>query len=115
MSNEQFDLSQFRDKLPEFNLRALKWFTILGIVISALATSFYSIPADSRGVILRFGKQQPTMVRPGLHFKLPYFIDRVYKVPVERQLKQEFGFSTRGATNNSQARPDSQAQSQMAF
>ena len=39
---------------------------------------------------------------PGLHFKLPFFIDRVEKVEVLRQMKQEFGFGTRGNTNLNQ-------------
>ena len=33
---------------------------------------------------------------------MPFGIDEVYVLPVERQLKQEFGFATEGATNPSQ-------------
>ena len=65
-------------------------------------TSFYTIPAESQGVVLRFGQYNDT-VQPGLHFKIPFGVDDVYVLPVERQLKQEFGFSTEeGATNPSQ-------------
>lgn len=39
------------------------------------------------------------MVDPGLHFKLPLGVDVAAVVPVKRQLKQEFGFSTPDATN----------------
>jgi modulator of FtsH protease HflK len=35
----------------------------------------------------------------GLHFKLPMGIDTASIVPVKRQLKQEFGFATPGATD----------------
>jgi membrane protease subunit HflK len=45
------------------------------------------------GVVLRFGKYSPPDRQPGLRFKLP-FIDDVTLVPVQRQLKQEFGFRT---------------------
>nr|NIS43412.1 HflK protein [Desulfuromonadales bacterium] len=38
--------------------------------------------------------------------KLPLGIDSVTKVPVKRQLKQEYGYGTRGATNPSQIRTD---------
>ncbi|NNE08982.1 MAG: FtsH protease activity modulator HflK, partial [Gemmatimonadetes bacterium] len=31
---------------------------------------------------------------PGLHFRFPLGVDKVYKVPVRRQLKEEFGFRT---------------------
>jgi membrane protease subunit HflK len=48
--------------------------------------------------VLRFGKHLKT-VPPGLHFKLPFGIDRVTTVQVTRQLKQEFGFGTPGNTN----------------
>ena len=106
MSNDQFELSDLRDKLPEFNLGALKWVSLGFIILAAFLTSFYSIPADSEGVILRFGKVKKDVVKPGLHFKLPFMIDRVYKVPVERQLKQEFGFGTVGATDETQFSKD---------
>jgi len=43
-------------------------------------------------VVLRFGKYTKS-TPPGLHFKIP-FIDKVYQVAVERQLKEEFGFRT---------------------
>lgn len=102
MSETQFDINELREKLPEFNLGAIKWLSVFAIAASALWTAFYSIPADSRGVILRFGKMQSALVTPGLHLKLPFFIDRVYIVPIERQLKQEFGFGTEGATDPSQ-------------
>lgn len=74
---------------------------ILVLVVSGLASSIYTIPAESIGVVLRFGKAVKE-VDPGLRFKLPWGVDKVAKVPVKRQLKQEFGFSTPGATNPTQ-------------
>ena len=47
-------------------------------------------------------------MNPGLHFKIPYGVDTVTLVPVKRQLKEEFGFGTPGATNPSQASPRSE-------
>ena len=103
MSDPPFDLSELRDKLPEFNLGAVKWLVLALIVVSALLTSIYSVPADSEGVILRFGKVKKEVVKPGLHMKLPFMIDQVFKVPVERQMKQEFGFVTAGVTDRTQS------------
>jgi len=57
--------------------------------------------------VLRFGKFI-TSVPSGLHFKLPLGIDQVAVVPVKRQLKQEFGFGTPGASNPEQASPRSE-------
>ena len=75
----------------------------IGLIVAAIGawTSFYTIQAESQGVVLRFGKYVDT-VDPGLHFKLPFGIDHVEPLLVKRTLKQEFGFSTEGATNESQ-------------
>jgi membrane protease subunit HflK len=61
-------------------------------------TVFYTVPSDSVAVIQRFGKYVKD-VPPGLHLKLPLGIDAATIVPVKRQLKQEFGFATPGATD----------------
>ena len=72
---------------------------ILVVVVLAL-TSYYTVGADSEGVVLRFGKYLKT-VQPGLHFKLPFGVDAVTVIPTRRQLKLEFGFTTPGYLTNS--------------
>ncbi|MEI6343168.1 MAG: FtsH protease activity modulator HflK [Verrucomicrobiota bacterium] len=67
-------------------------------LLSAAWTSIYAVPADSEAVVTRFGKFSH-VVTPGLRFKLPWGIDEVTKVPVKRQLKVEFGFSTPGSSS----------------
>ena len=91
-------------RLPELRITPRFVAFILGglILVSALMTSIYTVPAESIAVVLRFG-EAVAEVESGLRFKLPFGIDRVQKVPVKRQLKQEFGFSTPGASNPSQA------------
>jgi len=71
---------------------------IAALILVALFTMFYTVQAESQGVVLRFGKYIKT-VDPGLRVKMPFGIDSVEIVPVRRQLKQEFGFGTAGATN----------------
>ncbi len=61
-------------------------------------TSFYTVPSDSVAVLQRFGRYLDE-VPPGLHFKLPLGVDAATIVPVKRQLKQEFGFTTPGASD----------------
>jgi len=91
---------------------------ILGaLVLAGLVaawTAYYTVPSDSVAVIQRFGKYLKN-VEPGLHFKLPFGIDTATVVPVKRQLKQEFGFTTPGATDPYQSpRPqDGQRETQM--
>ena len=53
----------------------------------------YEVDTEETGVVLRFGKFS-SFADPGLHFKLPLGIDRVYLVPTGRVLKEEFGFRT---------------------
>lgn len=53
----------------------------------------YTVPSDSRGIVLRFG-QISSVEPPGLHFKLP-FIDRLYVVASDRKRSLEFGYRFR--------------------
>lgn len=74
----------------------------IGLVMTGMAvalvlllgwSSFYRVEASDEGVVLRFGRQIAT-VPPGLHMKLPWPIDTVYQVPVQRIQSLEFGFET---------------------
>ncbi len=90
-----------RDNIDEFlksiNLKKkrkyITWAVIALIVIVLANTVFYSVGAESVGVIQRFGEYVRTTT-PGLHLKLPFGIEKVTKVPVTRILTQEFGFRT---------------------
>ena len=66
---------------------------VLLVVIWASASMLYKVEADSRGVVLRLGRFTMN-TPPGLHFKLPWPIDIVYKVPVEKVQALEFGYQT---------------------
>jgi modulator of FtsH protease HflK len=69
----------------------------LGVIALALLvlffTAYYQIEPEEVGVIQRFGAYVRT-TDPGPHLKLPFGIETVRKVPVQRQLKMEFGFRT---------------------
>ena len=84
-------------RLPPGFLRGWRAGTLrkLGYLIVALILLFgtyYQIDADEVGVVQRFGKYVRT-TEPGAHFKVP-LIETVARVPVQRQLKAEFGFRT---------------------
>jgi hypothetical protein len=56
--------------LPQFNFRWL-WRGLVAFVLFLILLSCYSsVPADSVGVLLRFGKFHE-IIQPGLVFKLP--------------------------------------------
>ncbi|MYB66257.1 FtsH protease activity modulator HflK [Candidatus Poribacteria bacterium] len=67
---------------------------VLGIVVLiSLSTSFYTVEADEIAVVLLFGKSV-RKTEPGLHFKLPFGIEKAKKVQVRKVFKEEFGFRT---------------------
>lgn len=76
---------------------------ILGIVVllGIVTSSWYTVGPEENGIVLRFGEFVRT-TEPGLHFRLPLGLERVIKVPVQRQLKEEFGFATVQAAVRSQ-------------
>lgn len=65
---------------------------LLVAIVAALWGSYYQIEPEEVGLITRFGAYMGTS-QPGPHFKLP-LVDSVFRVPVKRQLKEEFGFRT---------------------
>lgn len=80
-------------KLPKIRGGVIK-LVLTGIVLLILVFgSIYQISPEEMGVILRFGRFVRT-TSPGLHLKLPLGIEQLTKVPVQRQLKLEFGFRT---------------------
>jgi membrane protease subunit HflK len=89
---------QFGKMLPGGSTRGLLIIALLLLIGVGAWSAYYTVPSDSVAVVQRFG-QYLKEVPPGLHFKLPLGIDRATIVPVKRQLKQEFGFTTPGATD----------------
>ncbi|MCR4266449.1 FtsH protease activity modulator HflK [Nitratireductor sp. ZSWI3] len=91
----QDGLKQF---MPGGNPRGLLIFAGLAFVALGAWTTYYTVPSDSVAVVQRFGKYLKE-VPSGLHFKIPLGVDTATIVPVKRQLKQEFGFTTPGAAD----------------
>jgi membrane protease subunit HflK len=67
---------------------------VLGIVL--VWSSKFTVGAEEVGVVLTFGKYS-RQAEPGLRVKWPWPVQTVTKVPVQRQLKVEFGFRTASA------------------
>lgn len=85
------DLREIR--LPQNPMRYVR-IAVLGLLVLIVATTaFYTVAPEQAGIITRFGSFQ-RVTEPGLHFKIPMGIERVTKVSVERQFKEEFGFRT---------------------
>lgn len=97
---------------PRFNPRWILRGVIVLLALIGIFSCFSSVPADSEGILIRLGRYQGT-VKPGLRFKLPWGIDQLVIIPVERQLKLEFGFATRGARNPDQPSQEPEAEQSM--
>jgi modulator of FtsH protease HflK len=80
-------------KRPHFQGRMVVRIVLALIALAFFFTTWFTIDPEEAGLVLRFGRFV-RQVPSGLHLKLPYPIEIVVKVPVERQLKEEFGFRT---------------------
>lgn len=100
---------QTQPELPQINieeiisaiLRRPKMilFGALGVVaFLGLSTTFYQVQPDQRAVVTRFGRYVGT-AQPGLNFKLPFGIDREYKLST-RVEQQNFGFRAAAGTES---------------
>jgi membrane protease subunit HflK len=98
--------------MPGGGPRGIIFFVVIAVIALGAWTSYYTVPSDSVVVVQRFGKYLKE-VPPGLHFKLPLGIDAATVVPVKRQLKQEFGFSTPGASDPYQTPRDGRRETEM--
>jgi membrane protease subunit HflK len=87
---------------------------LAGLALLVLfVTGYYQVEPDEVGVVQRFGAYVRT-TEPGPHLKIP-FVERVTKVPVQRQLKMEFGFRTTAAAQRSEftATPETRGEAVM--
>lgn len=97
MSNKEININlddyARRMNQMKFSPKLFQLIIIVLIALVLLTTSWFTIEPEEVGVVVRFGKFVRT-VEPGLHFKIPFGVEVVEKVPVKRQLKEEFGFRT---------------------
>lgn len=80
-------------KLPSFSMRKFGIIVIILAVLIFIFTGLYTVNPEEVGVIQRFGKYINT-TEPGLHFKIPFGVDKLTKVKVKHVYKEEFGFRT---------------------
>ncbi|MDD0854475.1 FtsH protease activity modulator HflK [Halobacteriovorax sp. GB3] len=84
------------EKMKE-DIEKIKKFLIPVLILLVLGigsmTTFYTVEPDEEAVVIRLGEFHNTNP-PGLHFKVPFGIDRVIKVKTKRVLQAEFGFRT---------------------
>ncbi len=80
-------------KLPKLSPRKVLIIIILIAAAIIIFTGLYTINPEETGIIQRFGKYIHS-TEPGLHFKIPFGVDKLTKVKVREVFKEEFGFRT---------------------
>ena len=84
-----------KDGTPvEFKFKHLLVICAVIVLLIGIFSSFYTVDDKQQAVITTFGKVTDT-TDPGLHFKLPFGIQKVNKVDVNIYQKIELGYSTR--------------------
>ncbi len=85
-------LSQFQPpNMPSPRTTGIVALVVLGIAL--VWSSVFTVGAEEVGVVMTFGKYT-RQAEPGLRVKMPWPVQTMIKVPVQRQLKVEFGFRT---------------------
>jgi len=79
-------------KVPNIN-KLIAPIAAVIVILGAVFTSLYMVGPDEVGVVRLFGRYARS-TDPGLHFKLPFNIEKVNNVKVKYIFKEEFGFKT---------------------
>jgi membrane protease subunit HflK len=98
-------------RLPNLPAGSIRLIAIGLVALFLLLTSYYQVEPEEVGVIQRFGAYART-TDPGPHLKIPFGIETVQKVPIQRQLKMEFGFRTLSAGQRSEFAQPAAAQAE---
>lgn len=83
-------------KVIEIPLKTIGTVIVAGLIVLSALTMVYQIAPEQEGLLLRFGKHVKT-ASPGLHFKLPFGMERVIKVPTRIVDVETFGSRDRPA------------------
>ena len=89
-------------KLPRPPGGSIRIIILALLAIAVVFSSVFTVDPEETGIVLRFGKYVRS-TGPGLHFKAPLGIEKAIKVPIQRQLKEEFGFRTVAASSGSRS------------
>ena len=90
----------------------------LGVVLIGMGvmSSFYKVDPREHAIVLRLGKFSGAPVtEQGLHFKLPFGIDKVTHVEVTEVRKLEFGFATQTPASRTRYANRSQGQAETSL
>lgn len=97
MSDKEYEININPDWIKKYLTKI-----IIGLILFiGLLSSIRTVGPEEEGVVVQLGEFD-RIVPPGLNFILPFGIETMSKIPVQRQLKQEFGFRTTEAGRQSE-------------
>ena len=70
-------------------------YTVLALIV---LSGFYTLNPDEQGVIERFGRKILPYKEPGLHYKLPWPVERLTRIQARRIRVVEIGFRSNSTT-----------------
>ena len=87
----QSPLADLRAALGHINPRGLVWSLIGLAILSYVLTGIYVVAPGEAGVVRRFGAVVEPRATPGLHYRLPWPVDRVDVVNVSEVRRETVG------------------------
>lgn len=78
-------------KIIEVPLKGIGAIIVAALLVFSALSMFYQVDPEQEALVLRFGKLVK-IASPGLHFKLPFGIDRAIKVPTRVVDVEAFGY-----------------------
>ena len=83
-------------KLPVFFLSLYRWLVlgaVIGFGLAVVGSMVYTVGVNEQALVLRFGQMVQTdrVVEPGLHWKMPWPVDRVHRFQTRRILSLTVG------------------------
>jgi membrane protease subunit HflK len=93
-------------QIMEYIIRYFKLTVCFAVVLIALS-GVYRVESSQTAVVLRFGKlagnsPEQQVKKPGLHFALPFFIDKVIKIPAHtvQEIEVTTHYKPQGSVNS---------------
>jgi len=86
-------VSDIKKAFSHLNPKKVMLSLLLGILVIYLLTGIYIVNPGEQAVIRRFGAVLPQTISEGIHYRLPYPIDKVQKVSVSEVRRADIGMS----------------------
>lgn len=77
----------------QFTQQTIAPLTLFGIAVLYIMSTMVFVRPGYEAIVLRFGRKPDKVLKEGLHFKLPWPIDKAYVYPVSEVKQLSLGFS----------------------